>query len=158
VLCFSIEQERIKIKNMVKKIILTGLILAILMIFQGVVFGQGVREDSMVSFQEGTVYSTAYLNILPNYPEGGVSLDAFLKENFNFPEGFKKKKYKGKVYISFIIEKDGSITDVEVLQGIIGEIDREAVRVMEMMPNWSIGYIDNKPVRTRITYPMKIDF
>ena len=90
---------------MIKKIVLTVVILVVMLFLQGLVFAQGMEKDTVDSSQEDRVYSVAYLNILPHYPGGAVGLKTFVKDNFHFSEGFKKKRYKGKVYISFIIEK-----------------------------------------------------
>ena len=61
---------------------------------------------------------------------------------------------QGKVYLSFVIELDGSINEVEVLRGVSTLIDREAVRVIKKSPKWKPGILNGKPVRTRVNMPI----
>ena len=61
---------------------------------------------------------------------------------------------QGKVYIQFVIEKDGSITDVKVIRGVDASLDKEAVRVVKSMPKWKPGKQRNKPVRVSYTLPI----
>ncbi len=119
-------------------------------------------------FQEDTVYSIPDIHILPLYPGGRAALSAFVRYNLQYPKDFNKqsrkkankkkgeKSYEEIIYISFILEKDGSITNVRVLQGFIDEMDKEAVRVIEIMSIWTPGYVNSKPVRTRLTLPIRL--
>ena len=61
---------------------------------------------------------------------------------------------QGKVYIQFVIEKDGSITDVKVARGVDASLDKEAVRVVKAMPKWKPGKQRGKPVRVSYTLPI----
>jgi protein TonB len=61
---------------------------------------------------------------------------------------------QGKVFVTFVVEKDGSITDVKVLRGIGGGCDEEAVRVIKGMPKWSVGKQRGKPVRVQFNMPI----
>ena len=67
----------------------------------------------------------------------------------------KNAGISGKVYITFVVEKDGSITDVKVLRGIGGGCDEEAVRVVQSMPRWSPGKQRGKPVRVQYNLPVR---
>jgi protein TonB len=59
------------------------------------------------------------------------------------------------VYLTFVVEKDGSVTDVRILRGIGGGCDEEAIRVIHMMPKWNPGLQINKPVRVQFNMPIK---
>lgn len=92
---------------------------------------------------------------MPEFPGGEKALRAFLAENVKYPSIAKENGIYGRVVCQFIVEKDGSITDVEVVKSS-GEIslDKEAIRVIKMMPKWKPGKQQNKPVRTRYTLPI----
>ena len=67
----------------------------------------------------------------------------------------KEKGIQGTVYVTFVVDTDGSITDVRVLRGIGGGCDEEAVRVVQLMPKWKPGYQDGKPVRVQFNMPLR---
>jgi TonB family protein len=92
---------------------------------------------------------------MPSYPGGDDARIAFLVKNIKYPEQAKKNGIQGKVFVSFIVEADGSITDVKVLRGIGGGCDEEATRVIKMMPKWNPGTDKGKPVRVQFNLPIK---
>lgn len=78
----------------------------------------------------------------------------FLRNNIKYPSLALQNKIQGKVYISFIIEKDGSISNVKVLQGIGAGCDEEALRVTRLMPKWKPGKTQGHEVRVVINMPV----
>ena len=80
---------------------------------------------------------------------------AFLGKNIKYPALAKESGIQGRVFINFVVEIDGSITDVKVLRGIGGGCDEEAVRVVESMPKWKPGKQRGKPVRVSYNLPVK---
>jgi len=93
------------------------------------------------------------------YPEflgGEKALYEYIKNNVNYSELAIKTNIEGTVYVEFVVEKDGSISDVKVLRGIGGGCDEEAVRVVKSMPKWKPGKQRGQPVRVYYTLP--IDF
>ena len=93
------------------------------------------------------------------YPEflgGEKALYEYIKNNVNYSELAIKTNIEGTVYVEFVVEKDGSISDVKVLRGIGGGCDEEAVRVVNSMPKWKPGKQRGQPVRVYYTLP--IDF
>ncbi len=76
---------------------------------------------------------------MPAYPGGDDARIAFLVQNIKYPEQAKKNGIQGKVFVTFVIETDGSITNVKVLRGIGGGCDEEAARVIKLMPKWNPG-------------------
>jgi protein TonB len=82
------------------------------------------------------------------------ALTKYLSENIKYPEQAKKDKIQGKVYISFVVEKDGSVADAKVLRGIGGGCDEEALRVVNAMPKWTPGKMRNTPVRVQFNLPV----
>jgi TonB family protein len=92
---------------------------------------------------------------MPSYPGGDEARIAFLVQNIKYPEEAKKKGIQGKVFVSFIIEADGSITNVKVLRGFDKSCDQEAVRVIKLMPKWNPGIQEGKTVRVQFNLPIK---
>lgn len=93
--------------------------------------------------------------VFPRFPEGIPGLKAYLGDNVNYPKLAKQLNIQGTVYVGFIVEKDGSISQVEILRSIGGGCDEEAIRVVQNMPQWSPGRQMNKPVRVSFTLPIK---
>ena len=93
------------------------------------------------------------LDVSPEFPGGYEKKMEFLGKNVNYPQMALKSGVKGKVYIEVIIEKDGSLTNINAVKGIGSGCDQEALRVMRLMPNWTPGKIKGIPVRTKITIP-----
>ncbi len=79
----------------------------------------------------------------------------FLTSNIKYPEAAQETGIEGTVFITFIIEIDGSITHIKVLRGIGGGCDEEAVRVIQMMPKWIPAYQAGKAVRSQFNMPIK---
>ena len=92
---------------------------------------------------------------MPKFPGGEVALHKYLAENIRYPEMAKESGIQGRVFVTFVIEKDGSVTDVKVLRGIGGGCDEEAVRVVKNMPKWTPGKQRGKPVRVQFNLPVK---
>jgi TonB family protein len=92
---------------------------------------------------------------MPKYPGGFDALVEFLSENIRYPEQAKKDSITGKVFVSFVVMKDGSVSDVGILRGIGGGCDEEAVRVVSMMPNWEPGLEKGKAVNVKYNLPIK---
>jgi protein TonB len=84
----------------------------------------------------------------------------FLRQNIKYPAEAIRKQIEGKVIINFIVEKDGSVSNVKVLNGIGGGCDEEALRVIKLMPRWNPGKQSGMPVRVLfnlpITYKLKM--
>jgi TonB family protein len=91
---------------------------------------------------------------MPEYPGGGDALDEFVKSNIKYPLDAKAAKAQGKVYIQFIVEKDGSITEISIRKGAHKSLDAEAIRLIGLMPDWKPGSMRGKKVRTRYTLPI----
>lgn len=93
----------------------------------------------------------------PNYPGGIKEFYKFVGQNFQMPKTPSDVKLKGKVYLTFIIEKDGSLSEFKILRDIGYGSGEEAVRVLKLCPNWKPGTVDNKPVRTMYSLPITIE-
>ena len=96
---------------------------------------------------------------MPEFPGGNMEMNIFLRKNILYPFKELQNGISGTVYVSFIVEKDGSITDVKIMKGVAGGpgLSREALRVVRLMPNWSPGKQGGKLVRTIFTLPIKFN-
>ena len=92
---------------------------------------------------------------MPLFPGGEEALLAYLGKNISYPQMAKESNIQGTVYIGFVVEADGSITNVKVLRGIGGGCDEEAIRVVKSMPRWAPGKQRGKPVRVQFNLPIK---
>lgn len=92
---------------------------------------------------------------MPEYPGGFEAMSAFLAENIKYPEQAKKDKINGRVFVSFVVEKSGEVSNVKLLRGIGGGCDEEALRVVSNMPNWKPGTQKGKAVRVQYNLPIK---
>lgn len=99
-----------------------------------------------------TVYSV--VETLPEFPGGMQGLLNYVAKNTKYPQNAVKNKIEGKVIINFIIEKDGSVTNVKPYRGVSPDLDKEAIRVISSLPKWKPGAQHGKPVRTAYTMPI----
>ncbi len=91
---------------------------------------------------------------MPSFPGGETELFRYLSKNISYPEISKIENSQGKVHLSFIVEKDGAISNVHVLLGVDKYIDKEAIRVIEHMPRWIPGEQMGEKVRVRFQLPL----
>lgn len=91
---------------------------------------------------------------LPQYPGGMVEFMKWLTAQLRYPEQALKQKLQGKVIISFIVNKDGSLSDLKLVQSAGKLLDDEALRVARLMPNWKPGIDKGKPCRSMIAIPI----
>ncbi|HOF07122.1 MAG TPA: energy transducer TonB [Bacteroidales bacterium] len=91
----------------------------------------------------------------PEFPGGDKALREYILNNIKYPEVARTSGITGTVYVQFVVEKDGSISDVKVVRGIGGGCDEEAVRVVKSMPRWKPGKQRGQPVRVYFTLPIE---
>lgn len=94
------------------------------------------------------------VEVMPQYPGGQIAMLKYFMENIKYPEQAMKKGIQGRVAVSFIVEKDGSISDVKPILSVHPLLNKEAVRVVKSMPKWSPGKQNGKPVRVRFNVPV----
>ena len=92
---------------------------------------------------------------MPEYIGGDEARMSFLQENIKYPQLARESGIQGTVFVTFVVETNGSVTDVRVLRGIGGGCDEEAVRVVKLMPKWKPGMQRSKPVRVQFTMPIR---
>ena len=90
---------------------------------------------------------------MPQYPGGQDKLYKFISKNVIYPETARENGIDGIVYVQFVVEKDGSVSNIKVIRGIGGGCDEEAVRVTKLIRNWNPGTQRGKAVRTKMVLP-----
>ena len=94
------------------------------------------------------------VEVMPQFPGGQIAMLKYIMENIKYPEQAMKKGIQGRVVVRFIVEKDGSISNVRPALSVHPLLDKEAVRVVKSMPKWSPGKQNGKPVRVRFNVPV----
>lgn len=115
------------------------------------------REEISIQEEEDAGDETIYIvaETMPEFPGGNQAMFNFLKEKMKYPVVALEKKKEGRSICQFIVEKDGTITDVQVVRSAgVASMDREAVRLIKAMPNWKPGMQRGKLVRVKYTVPV----
>ena len=112
------------------------------------------KQEPTIAVVEKTVPRT-WVQEMPKFPGGDEELFAFLRKNLKYPQEARVIEMAGIVYVAFVVELDGSITDVKIERGIGSYCDDEAIRVVKSMPDWTPGKQNNIPVRVRYILPVK---
>lgn len=121
-------------------------------LFPHLINGYNIKDiPEIVANEEETL---DFAEDMPEFPGGNQAMYKYLSENIKYPTMAMESGISGRVYVSFIVEKDGSISDVKVMRGIGGGCDKEAVRVVKNMPKWTPGKQKGKAVRVKFTLPI----
>jgi protein TonB len=99
------------------------------------------------------IYTSA--DVPPEYHGGESVLFGDLQKHIKYPEEAKKRNETGTVFVSFVIEKDGSVKEMKILRGVSESINNEALRVISKLPNWKPAMHNGKPVRFQFNLPIK---
>lgn len=92
---------------------------------------------------------------MPSFPGGDAALMKYLANNIKYPAIAKDAGIQGTVYVTFVVDEKGNVTDVKVLRSIGGGCDEEAIRVVENMPKWKPGKQRGKPVKVQYNLPIR---
>jgi TonB family protein len=111
------------------------------------VFGQSENDEFFVVVEE-----------MPVFPGGDEALMSYIAKNIQFPESAKAENIDGVVYASFIVEKDGQVSNPEIFRGLHPDCDAEVLRVLSEMPVWSPGKQRGNPVRVKLVVPVRFKF
>lgn len=95
------------------------------------------------------------VEVAPQFPGGDDARIEFISKNISYPEQAKKEGIQGTVYITFVVQPDGSITDAKVLRGIGGGLDEIAIAAVQKMPKWEPGKVKGEPVPVQFNMPIK---
>jgi protein TonB len=117
-----------------------------------VVFEEPVKEV-VVAEDENKIFTVVEQN--PEFVGGYEAMMNFIKKNMRYPASARRMGVDGTVYVSFVVDKTGSISEVKTIRGISADCDKEAMRVVSMMPPWKPGKQNGKPVFVRFVLPIK---
>jgi protein TonB len=109
-----------------------------------------VIEEEIVEEEIFTVVES-----MPEFPGGAGKMMEFIAKNIKYPPMARESGIQGRVFINFVVEPNGSVTNVKVLRGIGGGCDEEAIRVVEAMPKWTPGRQRGKAVRVSFNLPVR---
>jgi periplasmic protein TonB len=120
---------------------------------------ENVKDPEIVYVEKKDIVETppevpTNIQEMPTFPGGEIEMQKFIVTNFVYPKISKEIDIQGKVYISFIVNEDGSLTGIRIERGLDEYIDKEARRVIEMMPDWNPGRQNGNPAKVRIYIPI----
>lgn len=124
---------------------------------EATVFTQ-VQEFAPIVVEEEEIEEDVIFTVVedqPSFPGGEEARIRYLQENLRYPQMAREAGIQGTVFVTFVVERDGSVTDVRVLRGIGGGCDEEAVRVVRNMPRWEPGRQRGQPVRVQFNMPIR---
>jgi protein TonB len=114
-----------------------------------------IKIDSITTIVKEEVID--FPDIEAGFPGGAVELKKWMASNVMYPEISIELNEQGRVYVSFVVEKDGRISNVRIERGVSKDLDDEAKRVVRNMPNWKPGEVKGKKVRTKCSLPINFE-
>jgi periplasmic protein TonB len=118
-----------------------------------IVFDEPVEEVLKEKGDEDVIFTIVEQQA--EFPGGFEAMVKFLAKNMKYPAAARRMGVEGSVFVSFVIDREGNISDPQVIKGISAECDKEAIRVVQLMPPWKPGKQNGKPVRCRFVLPIK---
>jgi protein TonB len=118
-------------------------------------FNTEVKEEVQVIEEEDKTPIFTVVEEMPGFPGGEEARLKFLQDNIQYPQVAKESGISGTVYVSFVVDSKGRVTEAKILRGIGGGCDDEALRVIKLMPPWNPGKQAGKPVRVQFTMPIR---
>ncbi len=135
----DVEIEEIEMKPMADEIVMKT----------GLVAGDPLEN---VFPEDGKIYTV--VNQQPDFPGGEKALVAYIKNNLKYPSFASENGIQGRVTLSFVVEKDGSISNIEILRSPAEELSQEAIRLVKSMPKWKPGVLKGENVRVKYVLPV----
>lgn len=117
-------------------------------------FMERLENVDVSTIPEGCDYLDGIYSRDASFPGGAAALQQFIVNTVEYPETSIDMDEQGKVYLSFVVDSDGKISDVRVEKGVSKDLDRESKRVIRMMPNWKPQYCNGRPVATKCRLPI----
>lgn len=128
------------------------LLLGVLLSFSSL---KAQNVDSLI--KDTTIYNNSQVDKIAEFPGGSVKIYQLFGKNFRFTQAAVKNRAKGKQIINFVLEKDGSISNITFSATIGYGLEEETVRILKMLPNWNPALIKGLPVRSKVSdFPMTL--
>ncbi|NII84825.1 MULTISPECIES: energy transducer TonB [unclassified Pedobacter] len=118
--------------------------------------GEGPKREAAVAVDDNKVYDFVSIEKQPEFPGGISKFYGYLSKAIKYPPMAQENNVQGKVFLSFVVEKDGKLTDITVTRGLGSGTDEEAIRVLKASPRWNPGIQNGKPVRVK--YNINVNF
>ena len=114
------------------------------------------RQERLAAEEQASEINKVFdvVEQMPRYPGGDAALMSFLGSNIHYPPVAEENGIQGRVVCTFVVERDGSISDVKVAKSVDPSLDKEALRVVRSMPRWNPGKQNGKAVRVKYTVPI----
>ena len=116
--------------------------------------GKGSQKSNPQDKQKDNTKVYDVVEKMPSFPGGQGALFEYLCNNVHYPKVAEEKKIEGRVIVTFVVGKDGSISNAELARSVSEELDAEAIRVVSSMPKWEPGTQNGKPVSVKFTVPV----
>jgi TonB family protein len=124
--------------------------------FDGTIANYTYKNGSIVLGAKGNENDIfEKVDVAPSFKGGDPKFDKYITHSLRYPAIARERKIQGRVVISFVVEKDGSLTDVKLKEGVHPSINEEALRIIKAMPLWNPGTIEGNPVRVQYSIPIK---
>ena len=130
------------------------LIGALMIVFSNATMAQTNSGDSANKIEGDSVRIYDVVEQMPSFPGGNQALFQYLSKHIKYPVVAEDKGIQGLVIVTFVVERDGSVTDVRVAKSVDASLDKEAVRVVSGMPRWIPGKQNGSAVRVKYTVPV----
>ena len=159
---YSLIKSRIKMISKIKskKIAITKILLGFVLAFSLVsVFAFENYEATKSSLNSAQQQEKVYLEVeqMPEFPGGDLALRQFIANSIKYPDEAVKKGIQGKVFVEFVVGKDGVVKDVKVAKSVDTALDAEAIKVVKSMPKWTPGMEKGKQVAVQYTIPINFN-
>lgn len=112
------------------------------------------EKEQVVEKEEARPEVFTYVEEMPSFPGGEDALLSYINSNIQYPEIAKRAGVEGKIFVKFVVGKDGRVSDVQIIKGIGAGCDEEAVRVIRSMPHWNPGKQNGRPVHVQVSIPI----
>ena len=109
--------------------------------------------DSLKEFSEDEIF--LFAQRMPSFPGGEAKMNSFIMKKLKYPKAAAESGLQGVVVLAFVIEKDGSVTQIKTVRGLDAGLTQEAIRVFNLMPNWEPGMQNGRQVKVEMTYPFR---
>ena len=151
----SIQRQMLKLFVMISFLVIVFLLQSVNVQAQMIIVEELPEIQKVNPGQQNSDQIFTEVDEMPKFPNGDDALIRFLTENLKYPQDARDERIEGTVFVTFVVEKDGSVTDVRILRSVVSSLDEESIRVVKAMPKWKPGVIKGEPVRAQFTLPLR---
>ncbi len=119
---------------------------------------EDIVDSSMNKLNQQEPDILTFAEEMPEFPGGQEAMMAFLRKNIQYPPMARENGIEGRVVLQFVVNKDGNISDIEIVKKLGWGLEEEAIRIVKIMPGWKPAKQNGKPVMLRMIWPLVITF